>query len=142
MESPSLPSTLFPRRTWRWLFLAYVTLLTIGLLWPKLQIPAVMPRPDLVVHYVSFGLFTLLLCLWNPARTPRLGVNLLVAFAAGAAYGGATELLQAIPILNRSAGWDDWGADVLGVGCGLLAYLAMRKLVRSHSAATPRRADT
>lgn len=91
-----------------------------------------MPRPDLVGHYVAFGLFALLLCLWNPLLTPRTGVNLLVAFAAGAAYGGVTELLQAIPILKRSAGWDDWAADVLGVGCGLIAYLVLRKLKASR----------
>ena len=120
------------RPLWRGLFWVYLTALSIALLWPKLTLPPVMPRPDLVGHYVAFGLFALLLCLWNPTLTPRTGVNLLVAFAAGAAYGGVTELLQAIPILKRSAGWDDWAADVLGVVCGLIAYLLLRKLRASR----------
>lgn len=111
---------------WRRLFFVYVLVLTVALLWPNLTVPEVIPRPDLVIHGLTFGLFSLLLCLWNPAGSrQRLRIALL-ALAAGAAYGGATELLQSIPILKRSAAWDDWGADCFGVLCGLAVYGVIR----------------
>ncbi|MDP1660882.1 MAG: VanZ family protein [Phycisphaerales bacterium] len=111
---------------WRWLFWAYWLVLTIALLWPNLTAPEVIPRPDLVVHGVAFGLFSLLLCIWNPAGSARRVHVATLAFVAGIAYGGATELLQSIPALKRSAAWDDWGADVFGVVCGLVVYALIR----------------
>lgn len=119
---------------WRLLFWSYFVVLTAALLWPKLALPPVVPRPDLVVHCVSFGLFALLLCLWNPVATPRLSRTVLLAFLAGVGYGGATELLQSIPSLHRTAAFDDWGADVLGVICGLLAYWGLKTWCHSRCA--------
>lgn len=88
--------------------------------------PEVIPRPDLVVHGVSFGLFSLLLCLWNPAGSTRRVHIALLTLATGSAFGGLTELLQSIPALRRTGAWDDWGADVLGVVCGLVVYVFIR----------------
>ena len=131
METTPIP--LLARTTlWRRLFWLYFAVLTVFLLWPKLTVPAVVPRPDLIVHGLAFGLFALLLCLWNPTGTPRPFMNALSAFTLGAAYGGLTELLQSIPILKRSAAWDDWAADVFGVCCGLAAYTLARRLAKAR----------
>jgi len=127
VEHPKLSRVIENREFWRRLFWLYFCVLTVALLWPKLTIPPVMERPDLLGHYVTFGLLALLLSLWNPLAT-RHGVrNAVVTMTASAAYGGATELLQSIPMLKRSAGWDDWIADVLGVLCGLIVYFFVRR---------------
>ena len=60
------------------------------------------------------------------ARTSRFG--LLPVFIGASAFGGAIELIQ--PSFNRSADFNDWVADVvgvaLGIGCGLL-YRRLRR---------------
>lgn len=111
---------------WRWAFWLYTAVLTAFLLWPRLTLPPVMPRPDLLVHGLAFGLLTLLLCLWNPARSTSPAQTALLAFAVGTVYGGITELLQQVPALKRTGALDDWGADVFGVVCGLLAFGFLR----------------
>ena len=124
---------IFDNRTlWRWVFFAYICALTVALLWPSLALPPVMPRPDLLAHYLSFGTFALLLCLWNPTGTARLRVTLMVTLVAGVAYGGGTELLQMIPILHRTAALDDWAADSCGVVCGCAAFSALHWWRRSR----------
>lgn len=132
MKNPSLTQVINSATLWKRVFWVYTTALTIALLWPNMTMPPVMTRPDLLGHYVAFGLLALFMALWNPLATQRTGVNLLTTASISAAYGGATELLQSIPILKRSAGIDDWIADVLGVACGLLAYLAVRRLAPSR----------
>ena len=111
---------------WRWAFWLYTGVLTGFLLWPRLTLPPVMPRPDLLVHGLAFGLLTLFFCLWNPARHHSPLRTAALAFAFGTAFGGITELLQQIPVLNRTGAWDDWGADVFGVVCGILSFGLLR----------------
>lgn len=125
MDSPRIDRILSNRPLWRWLFWVYFAALTIALLWPNAKLPNVMPRPDLLVHYLSFGLFALLMCLHNPTGTPRQTTKVILALVVGVAYGGGTELLQSIPVLHRTAAVDDWVADSTGVGCGLLAFGAL-----------------
>jgi len=119
----------------------HATLLTVALLWPHLQVPPVIPRPDLVAHCLAFGPFCLLLCLWNPLDSRGWRV---VAFAAalGLAYGAATELLQSIPGLRRSAAVDDWLADAAGVACGVAAFAAVKMWWPSRWPRAGRPADT
>lgn len=134
MKHPGVSRLHGHRPLWRLLFWLYFVVLTTALLWPQLALPPVVPRPDLIVHCVSFGLFALLLCLWNPTKTSRLGTKMVLAFVAGTSYGGMTELLQSIPVLHRTAAIDDWGADVLGVVCGLLAYWGLQRWLLSRCA--------
>jgi VanZ family protein len=132
VEPPKLARIIENRTLWARLFWLYFCALTIALLWPNMTMPPVGVRPDLLGHYVAFGLLALLICLWNPLGTRNPVWNALATLAAGTAYGGATEMLQSIPVLKRSAGWDDWVADVLGVGCGLVVYFVVRRLGRSR----------
>ncbi|MFT3684056.1 MAG: VanZ family protein [Phycisphaerales bacterium] len=121
-----MTSLLLRRTLWKWLFWAYFTVLTLLLLWPRLTLPAVVERPDLWVHCGTFGLFALLLCMWNPRRLQAWWQVVLLTAAAGVAYGGVTELLQSIPVLHRTAALDDWAADSLGVACGTAVFALVR----------------
>ncbi|MBY0308626.1 MAG: VanZ family protein [Phycisphaerales bacterium] len=127
------PKTTAPdrcRALWRCAFLAYALLLTTLLLWPSLELPPVVRRPDLYAHCATFGTFTLLLSLWNPAGFTRAWAASLLAVGLGVAYGALTELLQTIPALHRSGAVDDWLADGLGSVVGAAAFGTSRLLLR------------
>jgi hypothetical protein len=49
---------------------------------------------------------------------PRLPVPLIALLMA--AFGGAIELTQALPFINRDAEWDDWYADCAATLAALL----------------------
>lgn len=119
-------------RLCRRLYWFYSVVLTVALLWPALTVPAVIPRPDLVVHCLTFGLFSLLFCLGNPAELATVTRTVTAAAVVGVIYGGATEWLQSIPILKRTAAVDDWAADCCGVLCGLIAFGVCRLAARAH----------
>ena len=95
--------------------------LTIAMLWPMDQPPPAPEGSDKLVHLIAFAALAFPL-----ARTGRFG--LLPVFIGASAFGGAIELIQ--PSFNRSADFNDWVADivgvVLGIGCGLL-YRRLRK---------------
>ena len=73
------------------------------------------------MHFIAFAALAFPL-----ARTGRIG--LLPVFIGASAFGGIIELIQ--PSFNRSADFNDWVADVvgviLGIGCGLL-YRRLRR---------------
>ena len=95
--------------------------LTVAMLWPLEAPPSAPEGSDKLVHFIAFAALAFPL-----ARTGRFG--LLPVFIAASAYGGAIELIQ--PSFNRSADFNDWFADVvgvaLGIGCGLL-YRRLRR---------------
>ena len=96
-------------------------ILTVAMLWPLEAPPPAPEGSDKLVHFIAFAALAFPL-----ARTGRFG--LLPVFLAASAYGGAIELIQ--PSFNRSADFNDWVADVvgvaLGIGCGLL-YRRLRR---------------
>ena len=89
--------------------------LTVAMLWPIEAPPPAPEGSDKLVHVIAFAALAFPL-----ARTRRFG--LLPVFVGASAFGGAIELIQ--PSFNRSADFNDWIADivgvVLGIGCGLL----------------------
>lgn len=103
------------------LTLAVTLTLTVAMLWPMDQSPPALEGSDKLVHFISFAALAFPL-----ARTGRIG--LLPVFIGATAFGGAIELIQ--PSFNRSADFNDWVADivgvVLGIGCGLL-YRRLRR---------------
>ena len=97
------------------------TVLTVAMLWP-LEAPSPAPEgSDKLVHFMAFAALAFPL-----ARTGRFG--LLPVFIGASAFGAIIELIQ--PTFNRSADFNDWIADTLGVliGIGLgLAYPRVRQ---------------
>lgn len=122
----TLPSV----RARRALFWCYAAALFIGTHWPALRVsvPGV-ERPDLVVHLAIFGLWMFLF--WGAAyiRPVWSARSIAVCVLIACAYAAADELLQAIPALKRTAAWDDFAANTLGiaiVGVGLLVIGRIR----------------
>lgn len=133
MKTPAKQSNRGHHVLWGYAFWLYFTVLSVLLLWPNLELPQVVERPDLWAHGGTFGLFTLLLCMWNPFRLQGPGPTGLLGMVGGIVYGGATELLQMIPIVKRTAGWDDWAADSFGTVCGLLAFIMVHRLIARYA---------
>ncbi len=103
-------------------FLAYAILLATLTHWPQLRVRVGdIPRPDVAIHLAAFALWTLLLhraALLGPLASPR---NFCLTTLAAAGYAALDEATQAIPILGRTAVWDDLAANLLGVGLGAAA---------------------
>ncbi len=125
------PASQRVRRAGFWVYTA--TLLT-ATLWPNLTItPILVERPDLLIHAGTFGLWTaLLLASGYLGPALRLGTVLKAAVIA-IAFAGADESAQAIPIVQRHAAWDDFGANVLGIGI-VAVIVAAAAAVRPRSA--------
>lgn len=89
------------------------------------QPPAVPGNPsDKVLHLLAF---LVLSCLATFAF-PRIHLSVLLVGLA--VFGGAIEVVQAIPALGREASWHDWIADVAASGVGLIGAGAIRYWMR------------
>jgi hypothetical protein len=110
----------------RGLFLAYACVLIVLTHWPRLTLPSEdIPRPDVVVHTIAFAIWSFL-CVragwFAPRHTAR---NILLAALTSLAYAAIDEGTQAIPWFQRTCAWDDFAADLLGVGAGLTLALLL-----------------
>jgi hypothetical protein len=89
------------------------------------QPPALSGNPsDKVLHVLAF----LVLAGLAAFAYPR--VPLIVIFFGLVIFGGAIEIVQAVPELDREPSWLDWLADVVAAAAVLLAVGAMRFLRR------------
>ncbi|MCC6661366.1 MAG: hypothetical protein IT437_10820 [Phycisphaerales bacterium] len=95
-------------------FWVYVPILFTATHWPRLVIPAE-GRPDLWIHVGVLGLWTALLIGCGFFGRPLSARNIITSAVIGVLYAGLDEGLQAIPWVHRTAAWDDFAADSLGV---------------------------
>ncbi len=106
----------------RWLriaaFAGFAVLLFVGTHWPKLRIEGPIPRPDLVIHLVVFGMWALLLCVSGLLGEPGRLSTTLKCFAVGLVYAAIDESTQMIPSLGRYAAMDDYLFNALGLAIG------------------------
>ena len=111
-------------------FFCYVPVLFTATHWPELKIEAGdIPRPDLGVHLIAFGLLAFLALnaqLFGPRTSAR---NASLTALASAVYAAFDESTQAIPILKRTAVLDDFLANLLGVALGTLAGFALARAI-------------
>ena len=109
-----------------WIFLGFAVLLFTGTHWPQLRIQGPIPRPDLWIHFAAFATWTFLCgcCAFFGPRWSRanIGTTCLVALL----YAALDEGLQLIPQLGRTAAFDDYGANAIGVAIGCLALYSIR----------------
>ena len=103
------------------LTLIVTAVLTVAMLWPIHQPLPAPDGTDKFVHLVAFAALAFPL-----ARTGRIG--LVPVFIGASTFGGAIELIQ--PSFNRSADFNDWVADVVGVILGIGLGLLYRRLRR------------
>ena len=104
------------------LTLIVTAVLTVAMLWPINQPPPAPDGSDKVVHLIAFAALAFPL-----ARTGRFG--LIPVFVGASVFGGLIEIIQ--PSFGRSADVQDWIADIVGVGLGILLALLYRRL-RKH----------
>jgi VanZ family protein len=100
------------------LTLAMTLTLTVVMLWP-LEAPPAPDGTDKLIHIIAFAALAFPL-----AHTGRIG--LLPVFISASAFGGTIELIQ--PSFNRSADFNDWIADIVGVALGIGCRLLYRRI--------------
>lgn len=123
----------------RWLrilgFIAYAAILFLGTHWPQLRIEGPIPRPDLLVHFLAFGLWALALGMTGLLGEPSTISNAVRCFLVGVLYAAFDESTQMIPALGRFAGLDDYAFNVIGLALGCSLSL----LIRTHEEPRPLR---
>jgi hypothetical protein len=109
----------------RGVFVLYAIVLFVATHWPKLKIESVeIERPDILIHIGAFAAWSWFLLFSGVVRQSSVWKTAGLAWVCGAIYAGIDESLQAIPIVQRTAAWDDYIADVGGVTLGCLVWLA------------------
>jgi VanZ family protein len=127
-ESPLARPDARPRQQlWRAAFVLYALVLAAGTHWPKLKLDvAPIERADLIQHLIGFSIWTALLIAagffgpWNSWR------NIAAAHLVAVVYAGIDEGTQLIPVLGRTAAWDDFAFNCIGVWAGAAIMLAVR----------------
>ncbi|MDX2116536.1 MAG: hypothetical protein SFZ24_13075 [Planctomycetota bacterium] len=124
-----------PARLVRWFFWPYACLIFALTHWPKLEIKADIPRPDLIIHVVVFGSWTavFIMCGFFGPRLEKRPV--LISGAVSLAYSAVDEALQLIPFINRHAGLDDAAANALGVALATAGMLLLGHVLRGRAGA-------
>lgn len=113
-------------------FVLYAVPLFVATHWPALAVP-VEGRWDLLVHAAVFAGWNALLIAcgyFGPALSAR---NIKLATVIAAAYAAFDEGLQALPMVRRTAAWDDFGANLAGVTLAAVVagVLAVRRNANS-----------
>jgi len=123
-------------RALRAVFWVFAVALFVATHWPALKVEGPVERTDLWAHLAAFGLWAALLAFCGYFGRPLSARNVLRSGAVATLYACLDEGLQAIPALQRTFGWDDLAADILGVwvSSGLVLLLA---IVRRPRAAAP-----
>ena len=102
--------------------LAVTVLVSLAVLFaPGDDVPSAPPGVDLLVHLLLFCALALA-GRWAGIRPVPLAVLLV-------AYGGVSEVVQAVSDLQRSGSVVDWLADVVGVAAGLRLWAVVERRV-------------
>jgi VanZ family protein len=89
------------------------------------QPPSLPGNPsDKQLHMLAF----LVLASLAASAFPR--VSLFKIFLGLAAFGGAIEIVQAVPALGREASWLDWLADLVAAAAALILAAITRAALR------------
>ncbi len=118
---------------WRTLFILSVGVVYASTHWPRLRFQTADQPIDKFLHAGAFGILTAML--WQTQWLSRRWVCMLVV-AVWAAFDEAT---QSIPGLGRSAEWDDYSADLMGVLIAGAFLAASRPVAGSIAAVLARR---
>jgi hypothetical protein len=116
-------------RTRRRIFWCYAVLVFISTHWPRLTIPSfIIKRPDLLIHLSVFGTWAAIFIgadFFRPAISPK---NLAKAWLIAVLYAAFDEGTQAFEFVHRTAAWDDYGFNCIGVTLGTFAMLALGRV--------------
>jgi len=124
------------RRVRRIIFAVYALALFIGTHIPNLhvRVPTI-DRPDLLIHMAAFGgWFSLLLAaeVLGPWRSFR---SIALCFLIAICGAAVDEYSQSLPVLRRTAAWDDFAANTMGIVlAAILAAVAAKLFKPSRTA--------
>ena len=110
--------------------LAFWVMIFVGTHVPGPNIGHLPKHSDKLMHFVAYAGLAFLLGLWRAAYREMRLRDYLVVFAITAVYGIADELLQLIPVLNRTCDPLDFLGDCLGILCGLGALFVLIPVYR------------
>lgn len=97
--------------------------------YPKVSIPHL----DKLVHFCLYGVFAaLIISESNPLRTSGNVTKRakLTGLLISSLYGGAIELIQAIPFIARGCSFLDFAADIAGALTASLTYLFFNRILK------------
>lgn len=123
----------------RVIFVVYALLTATATHWPKLELPLPSLRPDIVIHMVVFGLWTLA-CInagfFGPALSRR---NILLGGLVSLVYSAIDEVSQGLPGVHRVVGLDDALANAAGVTTAVVVcvVIARRRAASAEQAPKP-----
>ena len=105
-----------------WIFITSVLVLGViyGSLNPLPSLPDV-PGNDKTLHFVSYAVLALPMCLAKPKHLFLLLVGVVI-------FSGSIELIQ--PYVNRHSDWGDFIANTGGVTIGYISGLVGRKILK------------
>lgn len=99
---------------WPHLFVLALTGVSVFALWPGDARPPSLFGWHVINHIFAFLVLTML------ARAAWPHIRRIWLFLALMAFGGLIELLQALPLINRTASLADWVTDAIGIAIGLV----------------------
>lgn len=123
------------RPLWRWVFFGYALLLAVLTHWPHLAVRVPIDRPDLLIHAGVFCVWIVLL-----ERSGLLGrfiEDAAVQWRRLAWYGMVAGAFAAVDewtqqFVGRVTALDDFVADVVGVGIGMITIVVLGLRQRWH----------
>ena len=121
-------------RLLRLTFVAYAIALFVATHWPRLSVPGSGFRVDLLIHAGVFGLWNVLLVQTAWLGSRRSSRNLVASGLVAALAGVGDEFSQALPIFDRTFGFDDMTANLVGV----LAAGLLMKVIAAERGTTQR----
>lgn len=116
------------------LVLATLALLT-ATHWPGMKIDGPVPRTDMWIHALTYGVWTALFAFAGLAGEPGTARGAILAALAGVALGALDELTQ--PLFTRTADATDLLADALGAALGAGAAWAAARALAARADAAP-----
>ena len=72
------------------------------------------PHADKIIHFVLFGIFTLLWLNYLNHKKPSSKSVMIIVVAISVAYGIAMEFIQLLPMVSRDFSIGDMAADAAG----------------------------
>ncbi len=131
---PLPPSRIPSERARRWAFWIYAVILFVGTHWPRLEVPSIgIERTDILIHICAFGLWTVLLICTAYLGAPGRPGSVARAGMVALVYAAIDEGSQAIPIVQRHAGFDDYAANAAGILLACLGALAIAAVIRRRA---------
>ncbi len=114
--------------------LIYLTALVTGTHLPHPEDLISIEGNDKWLHFGAYFGLAFLMAAWRQSSQPVTRRALLAIWSLATFTGGADELTQMLPGINRQCEFADWLADIVGAACGLLIWIGLRRMLADQRA--------